>query len=390
MKKSHKREILMTRIIFVLFLVIVVLIIAMIVMLATSGMRNKANKKQQTTETSSQSESTEDEDYDNIWDVTELGGEEETETESEPEVEVTKYVWTTTKVNFRSEPNTDCDVLATLPSGTKAEVIEELDGWVEVMYNDQTGYLSSDYVTYDDPEATDTGGDDADSDDGSGSDQTAAVTSYTAAAQVAVVLDPGHQTEADTTREANGPGSSTMKARVTGGTTGVASGVAEYQLNLDISLLLKKELESRGYTVYLTRASNDVNLSNKERAEYATSVGGDIFVRIHANGSDDSSVNGALTITPSSSNPYVASLASSSMKLAQCILDAYCSATGFANDGCTTSDTMTGINYSTMPVVILEMGYMSNATEDQQMQDSNFRLRMVQGIANGIDAYFGF
>ncbi len=384
MKKSHKREILMARIIFAMFLVIVVLIIAIIVMAISSSIRkSKADKTD--TEVTSESNQTEPDS---------TGADTEALIDTEPDTEIlvdtTEYRWTTTSVNFRTEASTDCDVIETLAEGTKVEWISEADGWAQVMYNDQTGYINTDYLTATDPDAEDSEEDSSDSEDDSGSDQAAAGTGYTAASQVAVVLDPGHQTSGDSTREANGPGSSTMKARVTGGTTGVASGVPEYQLNLDISLLLKKELESRGYTVYLTRSSNDVNISNKERAEYATEVGGDIFVRIHANGSEDSSVNGALTISPSSSNPYVAYLADSSMALSESILTAYCAATGLKNLGCTTSDTMSGINWSTIPVVILELGYMSNEEEDLKMQDSVFQAKMVQGIANGIDDYFGF
>lgn len=205
-----------------------------------------------------------------------------------------------------------------------------------------------------------------------------------------VVIDPGHQLRGDSTKEPNGPGSSTMKARVTSGTTGVATKVAEYIMNLEVSLKLKTELENRGYTVYMTRSTHDVNISNKERAEYATSVGADIAVRIHGNGSENSSVHGVETYAPSYNNPYVSHLAKASQSLSRCIIDAYSAATGFKNRGVFASDTMTGINWSTVPVTIVELGYMSNAEEDQKMQDATMQNNMVQGIANGIDAYFGF
>lgn len=205
-----------------------------------------------------------------------------------------------------------------------------------------------------------------------------------------VVIDPGHQGRGDSTKEPNGPGSSTMKARVTSGTTGVATGVAEYIMNLNVSLKLKTELENRGYTVYMTRSTHDVNISNKERAEYATTVGADIAVRIHGNGSSSAGVHGAEAYAPSASNPYVAHLHKASQSLSQCIIDAYCQATGFRNRGVFASDIMTGINWSTVPVTIIELGYMSNSEEDKKMQDEVMQNNMVQGIANGIDAYFGF
>ncbi|MCC8168694.1 MAG: SH3 domain-containing protein, partial [Clostridiales bacterium] len=76
----------------------------------------------------------------------------EPETESEV-VDTTEYRWTTTSVNFRTEANTDCDIIETLAAGTKVEFISESDGWAQVMYNDQTGYLSTDYLTDVDPDA---------------------------------------------------------------------------------------------------------------------------------------------------------------------------------------------------------------------------------------------
>ena len=180
-----------------------------------------------------------------------------------------------------------------------------------------------------------------------------------------------------------------MKARVTSGTTGVATGVAEYVLNLDISMKLKLELENRGYVVHMTRMIHDVNISNKERAEYTNSLHADIAVRIHANGSSNASIRGVETYGPSASNPYVSHLSNASMSLSKCIVDAYAAATGFRNRGARTSDIMTGINWSTVPVTIVELGYMSNAEEDRAMQDAIMQNNMVQGIANGIDAYFG-
>ena len=204
-----------------------------------------------------------------------------------------------------------------------------------------------------------------------------------------VVIDPGHQGRGDSSTEPNGPGSSTMKARVAGGTHGTTTGVYEYQLTLVISQQLQAELENRGYTVYMTRTSHDVNISNMERAQYATSVGGEIAVRIHANGVDNASVSGAMALAPSSANPYIAYLADSSWNLSKCILDSYCGATGMRNQGVSTSDTMTGINWSTVPVTILEMGYMTNPIDDVNMEDPAYQARMVQVIADGIDAYFG-
>ena len=256
-----------------------------------------------------------------------------------------------------------------------------------ILPEEDTSEQADDSVTEEDKTTSDqTDTDKEQKQDDMASDMT---TEEPAANSHVVVIDPGHQGQGDSTTEPNGPGSSTMKARVAGGTHGTTTGVYEYQLTLVISQQLQAELENRGYTVYMTRTSHDVNISNMERAQYATSVGGEIAVRIHANGVDNASVSGALALAPSSSNPYIAYLSDSSWNLSKCILDAYCAATGMRNQGVSTSDTMTGINWSTVPVTILEMGYMTNPIDDVNMEDPAYQARMVQGIADGIDAYFG-
>lgn len=203
-------------------------------------------------------------------------------------------------------------------------------------------------------------------------------------------IDPGHQGSwVDmSAHEPNAPGSSETKARCTTGTTGNYTGLEEYQLNLDVSLKLKAILEERGYQVVMTREDNDANISNAERAQKVAEEGADIYVRVHANSSDDSGVSGALTMCPSATNPYVGSMYDQCYRLSQAILNAYCQATGFGNRGVMITDTMTGINWSTIPVTIVEMGFMSNQGDDTTMADSEFQNTMARGIADGIDAYY--
>lgn len=203
-----------------------------------------------------------------------------------------------------------------------------------------------------------------------------------------VAIDPGHQRRGNPTQEPIGPGSTNTKDRVAPGMRGVYSGLAEYELNMKVGLLLRDELEKRGYRVIMTRTENDVDISNAERARIAESANADIFVRIHANASDDPSDSGALAICMTPDNPYCAWLYQESRHLCDVLLDALTAATGAVNRGVWETDTMSGINWASMPVTIVEMGFMSNEREDRLMAMPEYQLKLAYGIANGIDRYF--
>lgn len=206
-----------------------------------------------------------------------------------------------------------------------------------------------------------------------------------------VVIDPGHQGSwVDmSAQEPMAPGSSQTKPKASTGTQGVFSGVPEYEVNLQVSLALEKTLTERGYQVVMTRTDNDTAISNKERAELATAEGADITVRIHANGDGSSQAAGALTMAPTSANAYLeADVIEKSNTLASCILNHYCAATGLGNLGVISADSMTGTNWSTVPVAILEMGFMTNQNDDLYITDTENHELMARSVADGIDEYF--
>jgi N-acetylmuramoyl-L-alanine amidase len=203
-----------------------------------------------------------------------------------------------------------------------------------------------------------------------------------------IAIDAGHQSKGNYKEEPIGPGSDITKPKVSSGTQGSYTGVPEYELNLAVALQVKKELIKRGYEVVMIRETNDVNLGNIERAEIANESGADLFIRIHADGSENSEVHGVSTLYPAADNPYIPQLSDTSHDLAEDIVDSVCESTGAKNRGAIAHNDMSGINWSTIPVTIIEMGYMTNKKEDKLMQTEEYQEKIVQGICDGIDKYF--
>lgn len=210
-----------------------------------------------------------------------------------------------------------------------------------------------------------------------------------AASSIIVCIDPGHETEQIKDLEPNAPGSDVMKQGVTSGTYGETSGKNEYEVNLEVSLKLRDELKERGYTVVMTREINDVKLSNIDRAKMATEAGADILVRIHCNGLDNHDVTGVLCYGPSESNPYLSEeVIRRSRRLSELLQQHQAAETGQRMIDNIFQDDMTGINWATMPVSIVEMGFMTNPEEDLYLASEDGQAAIVKGLANGIDAYF--
>ena len=203
-----------------------------------------------------------------------------------------------------------------------------------------------------------------------------------------IVIDAGHQGKGNYEKEPVGPGSTTLKAKVSSGTQGVSTRLPEYQLNLIVAKKLQQILKDRGYDTVMIRTTHDVNISNAERAQTANQLQADAFIRIHANGSENPKDNGILTICQTKKNPYNSALYDVSYLLSEKVLDEMVKTTGAKRLYVWETDTMSGINWCQVPVTIVEMGFMSNKAEDQKMATDAYQDLLAFGIANGIDRYF--
>lgn len=287
--------------------------------------------------------------------------EEEFNTNVLPDYEAIE-VYVSDDVNVRTEPTTDADVYQLVPRGTILSKVGEVDGWSKIDIEGKIYFVKSDYLR-----------EKVDVSNGDGH---------------IIAIDAGHQAKGNSEKEPIGPGASEMKAKVSSGTRGTTTGLYEYELNLAVALKLRDELEARGYIVYLVRDTNEVDISNAERAQMAFDSGAEVFIRIHANGAENSATNGAMTICPTAQNPYVSHLYQDSLRLSTLILDSMVASTGCKKERVWETDSMSGINWSMIPVTIVEMGYMTNPEEDQKMATESYQQLIAIGIADGIDAYF--
>lgn len=182
-----------------------------------------------------------------------------------------------------------------------------------------------------------------------------------------ICIDPGHHVKAE-------------------GTVGISSGTPEYQIALLISLKLKGLLEKKGYKVVMTREKNQVNISNEERTEIANRAKAEIFVRIHADGSNDPSVNGISVLYPAN-NRWTKRIHLESKRAARIILNELVITTGAKKRGIFSRGDLIGFNRSNVPVILIEVGYLTNPQEDELLNKEEYQWKVAQGICNGVSRF---
>ncbi|OKA39296.1 N-acetylmuramoyl-L-alanine amidase [Bacillus cereus] len=202
-----------------------------------------------------------------------------------------------------------------------------------------------------------------------------------------VVIDPGHQQKANLNLEPIGPGAATQKYKVTDGTTGVVTKKREAVLVLEMAFLLKEKLEAKGIQVLMTRTSQDVDISNKERATFANDHKANLLLRPHADGSENPHQSGFAVLTPAEGSPYTKEIYAESLQISQTIVNKMRENQQVKVNGIKFRDDLSGFNWSKVPGVLLELGFMSNPEEDKKLSDSQYVNSLLQSVTDSVEEY---
>jgi len=197
-------------------------------------------------------------------------------------------------------------------------------------------------------------------------------------------VNAGHQKTPNYTQYPLEPGSSKTSAANKSGTRGKFSRTEEYVITLQISLKLEKLLVENGAQVVMIRRTNDVKLTNIQRSTIMNNAGCDLALNLHCNGSGSPDVSGISTYYRAKGN-WVSESAMFACELQKGML----AETGAKSDGIYKSYNYMSLNYSTVPALMIEMGYLSSKVEDPLLNTDEYQMKLARGLLNGIQSAFG-
>jgi N-acetylmuramoyl-L-alanine amidase len=205
-----------------------------------------------------------------------------------------------------------------------------------------------------------------------------------------VVVDPGHDARANLETEPIGPGSATQKIKDGGGTHGVVTGIREADLVLDVSLRLRTLLRRAGVRVVMTRSRTDgASMGNVARARIANRSGAALFLRVHADGHPSSAVRGTHTLTPALRRGWTDDVYRPSRRAATVVQAELVRALGFPDRGIGERSDFTGFNWAYVPVILVELGFMTNPVEDRSLASAATRQQAALGLCRGTARFVG-
>jgi N-acetylmuramoyl-L-alanine amidase len=205
---------------------------------------------------------------------------------------------------------------------------------------------------------------------------------------VVVVLDPGHDRYANLGLEPIGPGSHVLKIKDGGGTSGVVTHQREATVNLRIALRLRALLRAAGVRVVMTRTTTCcVSHGNIWRAQVANRAHAALFLRIHADGSTDHSRAGTSTLYPAYHLGWTSDIYGRSLQAARAVQSHLVAALGWPNLGLAARSDITGFNWANVPAVLVEVGFLTNPSEDRSLATASTVDRAALGLRRGALAY---
>lgn len=201
-----------------------------------------------------------------------------------------------------------------------------------------------------------------------------------------VCLDPGHGTPPAIGRQAEpiGPGSSVLKIKDGGGAPGEAA------VALAIAKKTRTLLIRRGYRVAMTRTGPVFrygNGGNIARAQFCNRRHAALMLRIHADGSTNTSLHGFSTLYPAWHKRWTDDIYTRSLKAARLVQAATVRATGAADLGLIKRTDLTGFNWANVPAILVECGFMSNPGERRLLQSSAYEWKVARGLTAGASAF---
>jgi N-acetylmuramoyl-L-alanine amidase len=198
-----------------------------------------------------------------------------------------------------------------------------------------------------------------------------------------ICIDPGHGTPAAVgrQREPIGPGSSVLKEKDGGGAPGEAAVV------LEIARLTRALLLGRGYRVAMTRTGATTTRGNVARAQFCNRRRAALMLRIHADGSTDSTRRGVTTLYPTSRRGWTDDIFQPSRRAAGVVQRELVEATGARDLGLVTRSDLTGFNWADVPAILVETGLLSNPAERRLLHSRTYQQRIARGLAAGVTAF---
>ena len=312
---------------------------------------------------------------------------------------------TTDNLNFRTGPGTNYSIIATIPNGTIVDYYSESNGWAKVRYNGKDGYVSTSYLTTNTSSTTNTIKKitTANVNMRTGASTSHSIIKTVASNTVVEVIsssgswdkvkvggDTGYINNSylknydgtSNSGSSNLPSSKPLYSKVKvvvdaghGGTDpgAVANGRQEKDIVLSISKKVNSKLKSLGFQTIMTRTTDTyVTLSN--RYSIANNNKADLFVSVHAN-SGASSASGIETLYKNYKT------------LADNIQTGMINETGAKSRGLKYRTDLAVLNGTKMPSALVEVGFISNASESSKIGSNSYQEKLATGIVKGITKY---